>query len=193
MTFCCSSESLGFRLSFSASSSLRFRIISRFLWTSSSVRMTAGPGGKGSVTNRRWENEKEAAQDPCGQQHPCHVADPSAEPAPPRPAPCPRLPGHGSLLRVRRRFQPARVLLGEERGQRGRACSSATLLFALGSRLEEILLLQEAGQRVQPAPAPLWAADNRGSPMRRHRAASTGPPRCGRQSGCPAALLQYLL
>lgn len=46
MTFCCSSDSLGFRLSFSASSSLRFRIISRFLCTSSSVRMTAGMEGK---------------------------------------------------------------------------------------------------------------------------------------------------
>lgn len=37
---CCSSDSLGLRLSFKASSSFRFRIISRFRCTSSSVRMT---------------------------------------------------------------------------------------------------------------------------------------------------------
>lgn len=37
-------------------------------------------GRKGSVTNRCRENETEAAQDRCGQQHPCHVANPPLNP-----------------------------------------------------------------------------------------------------------------
>lgn len=45
MMCCCSSDSLGRRLSFRASSSFRFRIISRFRCTSSSVRMTVGQEG----------------------------------------------------------------------------------------------------------------------------------------------------
>lgn len=45
MMLCCSSDSLGRRLSFKASSSFRFKIISRFRCTSSSVRMTVGQEG----------------------------------------------------------------------------------------------------------------------------------------------------